>query len=1356
MTRTNLTCKTQIAMNEGKYPDFTSSNLKRDISSLTRYFIVKHLNFWKKIFVIMNNSGSHRKRTRFYDHIAQFIPQYATIKTSAMTTRQIPGFKRGSLVSMTHKVIEEEPIDDFALSDSENIPFTKNQMKTKTQPIMVQPLPMNRKNLNRVLNISFKFKGEEFTETDDESLNSAIPQSGAVPIATSFDRMSSAMSQTNSALNSARETSSACESATVSPMNSPHLEEMPKPIFEMDKSEMPYIPPLAVDLAQFLQTIPDSAPASLSPYTFCEEVVSLNGPDFEQFLEEDTLCLKSVLFGNRFNEDTIYDFYISLTEEQYYSAFGILFRQYAKLAKIANLLRDFWTSQTISELANKIEKECEALFRCRTALVWINIPSANTLVNHSRLMKYPIGVGLVGTAAAEKRQVVAPNPTRSPIYSEEYDLPFCEESEIILVEPITNPKTGELYAVIMMIDKVHQSGATYMYWPQSELTLLRFFSQGLYRVFNKFDEETKATSKLYGIVAKNLIHQLNFFRLLSTISHTITQYVKCEAVSLYFREGKTVFWFESEGNKVNRKSTTVTKVGIAGYVFEHNVYVHCASACDHPAFSSTYDGKYKSRAVLAVPMVVEKDVFAVCVARAKKQLPCFTTPDVQNMSFIAASSAPALRMSMSYRQKLNELRVALRAQDRLAALLQTAESLSRETNIDTLVARILMNSCNLIGADRASLFVLDESRTHLISKVAHGTTKPLLLPISNGIAGHVATTGETINIPDVYEDPRFNSSVDKATGYRTKSLMTIPVKDQNGSIISVAQLMNKLSEEPFTDADVELMKAMSVFTGIALANSTTIEGSLTSTQRVNSLLETVVLLMRGESLSSVIHHIMSVSRDLVQADRCGLFMIENDKATMKSTVLAGENNQIQIKNGKGVVGYVAQHSEIVNIPDAYKDKRFHSAVDQETGYRTRSILAAPVVNSANEVIGVVEMINKDQIINGGAFTKEDEKLISAFASFVGLAFDQKHKYSHTSGQTVAILLSNMMTADESNSCDPPVLIMLPPDKMEIFKSNRFDVSTLTELDTIRFIASIFHDLGISKQFKINNAKLIRFLLNVHDFHKKGQYHSWKRAIECVQFVYYLLATTELNVMIPPLEILAVVVAAICHDVDHYDFDDESRSEIALSVLYRNRPIMEMHHCEQTINIISQAEQNIFENVEPEQQAILWQTIISLILGTDMAKHFELVNKYSALVYPQNMLNLQIPAHKLLLEQMIIKMGDASAACRLFQINDRWSRTAYKSSLPEEERKAIGQNRFKDDVFLLIAEQQVGFINIISRPILRGLVEVAKSAKPALDQMEGNLNEWKLRIANLKKRIGSTVTSQVPTAPTSTKVSGRKK
>ena len=1289
-----------------------------------------------------NNTLLRKKNPiRFYDHIAQYIPTFATVKAST-TTRRKPTSKTGQLVSLTHKINDDKrDDDDYALYDSDELPSASNTPRSlssmkfglKSGPVVVQPLPKQSSREKFHLTIDLRFAT---LNTDTDSSSALSPKMAEnIPDATSFDRMVN--SRLSSSMSSARSSTilsarSEFMSAEMSPNHSgrdPDSHRLNDQVIEFDKDDLPYIPPIATNLTKLLATIPDSAPASLSPFTFCAEVTKLEPQDFEQYLEEDTLCLKSVLFGNRFDKDSFKDFFLQLDDEHYAIALDVIFRQYFKLSQIANLIPELMKCDSIPSLAYQIEQQCESLFGVKTAMLWVNIPSAKQLINHSRSMKYPHGVGFIGTAASERRQVIAPNPMTSPIFSEEYDYPFCEEAEMILAEPITNPKTNELYGVLMMIDKVHHSGLSYTYWPQSELTQLHFLSSNLYRVFSRFTKSMQNTGHLLKVIAKFVSHQLDFFRLLSTVKSSITSLLKCEEVSIYFREERNVFWFENVGNKIQRKSSSLSKSGIARYVFEAKAFVHVPCARDHPAFDSTIDGKYASRSALAIPLHAGDSVFAVIVCRAKKSLPLFTSSDVHVLSIVSAGAAPALQSSMAYRKKMNELKVAWRAQDRLAALLQTAESLSRETNIDILVGRILKNSCDLIGADRASLFVIDESRTHLISKVAHGTTKPLLLPINQGIAGSVAMKGEVVNIPDVYDDPRFNSNVDKSTGYHTKSLMTLPVHDQNGKTIAVMQLMNKLNGEPFSDSDVELTRAMCVFTGIALANSSVIDSSISSTKRVQALLDTVLLLMRGESLSSVLHHIMNISRDLVQADRCALFMVDDKKSSMRSAVLAGEENQISVKKGKGIVGYVALKKVVVNIDDAYKDKRFNSAVDQATGYRTRSILAAPVLNSNNRIIGVVEMINKDMLYNGGSFTKEDEKLTTVFASFAGLAFDKTKATKHSSvsimtGQTLAIVLSNMMTADESNSSLPPAQIVMPPAQLAEYRTNRFNMLQFSELQALRLLASFFYDLGLISHFKINNAKFIRFLLAVHDLYQKQTIHGWRQAIESTQFVYYLLSSTELIDALSKLEMLALLISALCHDIDHYDIEDKGRSEIALAVLYRNRPILEMHHCEVTISVISKEEQNIFENIENDQSVQLWQMIISLILATDMAQHFEILNKFKALVYPQNMLNLANSQHKLLLMQIILKCSDVAHSCRLMTIDEDFAKKVGKLYYDidfddENDGEKITQN-------VKIAKNMVGFTLIFSRPLFLVLAEAVPGARSAFDQLEGNLEEWKKR------------------------------
>ena len=109
----------------------------------------------------------------------------------------------------------------------------------------------------------------------------------------------------------------------------------------------------------------------------------------------------------------------------------------------------------------------------------------------------------------------------------------------------------------------------------------------------------------------------------------------------------------------------------------------------------------------------------------------------------------------------------------------------------------------LLNADRASLFLVEGD--FLVLKVAEhlGELGEIRFPKGEGIAGAVARTGLPISIADAYADPRFNREVDRQTGYRTRSILCLPVKDQNGAVFAVAQLLNRRDGEPFDRQDEE-------------------------------------------------------------------------------------------------------------------------------------------------------------------------------------------------------------------------------------------------------------------------------------------------------------------------------------------------------------------------------------------------------------------------------------------------------------------------------------------------------------------------------------------------------------------------
>jgi hypothetical protein len=132
---------------------------------------------------------------------------------------------------------------------------------------------------------------------------------------------------------------------------------------------------------------------------------------------------------------------------------------------------------------------------------------------------------------------------------------------------------------------------------------------------------------------------------------------------------------------------------------------------------------------------------------------------------------------------------------------------------------IVETAARLIGAERGSLFLLDEARNDLFSLVAQGVTSgQLRVPMGEGIVGTVAITGTPIIIDDPYADPRFNRRSDDTTGYHTRSLLTVPVKDREGGLVAVLQLLNR-ETGGFTSEDVAFLEDLATPFAVALATA---------------------------------------------------------------------------------------------------------------------------------------------------------------------------------------------------------------------------------------------------------------------------------------------------------------------------------------------------------------------------------------------------------------------------------------------------------------------------------------------------------------------------------------------------------
>jgi sigma-B regulation protein RsbU (phosphoserine phosphatase) len=169
--------------------------------------------------------------------------------------------------------------------------------------------------------------------------------------------------------------------------------------------------------------------------------------------------------------------------------------------------------------------------------------------------------------------------------------------------------------------------------------------------------------------------------------------------------------------------------------------------------------------------------------------------------------------------KVDELAEAGERIRRLEAVVEAGLMVNSTLDLAELAKHIIDIATRLINAERGSLFVIDSQTGVLRSMVAQGlTTGPLTVSVSEGIVGAVAASGEAEILDEPYADPRFDPNVDRVTGFRTRSLLTVPVRDREGRMIAVLQLLNHRGGG-FSTADVDFLAELGVSFAIALTTA---------------------------------------------------------------------------------------------------------------------------------------------------------------------------------------------------------------------------------------------------------------------------------------------------------------------------------------------------------------------------------------------------------------------------------------------------------------------------------------------------------------------------------------------------------
>jgi GAF domain-containing protein len=357
-----------------------------------------------------------------------------------------------------------------------------------------------------------------------------------------------------------------------------------------------------------------------------------------------------------------------------------------------------------------------------------------------------------------------------------------------------------------------------------------------------------------------------------------------------------------------------------------------------------------------------------------------------------------------------------RKQIEMSSIQQIGKSLSSELRTTRLLPLIMQEVTRLMYAERSTFYIVDQERGELWSQIAQkAEIKEIRLKIGVGIAGHVAKTGEVINIRDAYQDERFDPSTDKKTGYRTRSILCMPIfepvkgdKDKP-AIIGVLQVLNRINGV-FDEEDEELLSSMASQIAIAIINARLFASVEKKVSELNLLFDIEQQLSKAMVREQMLEWQVFKIVDSLNVESAFIALLEGDDDVFSKFI--GHNMAKQFKEKLSELAYIPVISAAVSSGEIVVVNEFgENETDQLTffvknGMQVQHLVCAPLM-AGDSAIGILMVFNKKQ--ENDFFRKEDVQLIRSLSSQIARSLEtyrlreEKQKAEHLAS------IGNMMS-----------------------------------------------------------------------------------------------------------------------------------------------------------------------------------------------------------------------------------------------------------------------------------------------------------------------------------------------------------
>ena len=318
-------------------------------------------------------------------------------------------------------------------------------------------------------------------------------------------------------------------------------------------------------------------------------------------------------------------------------------------------------------------------------------------------------------------------------------------------------------------------------------------------------------------------------------------------------------------------------------------------------------------------------------------------------------------------------------------LIEIMNKINSEMNFQDLISMIIDSAKELIGVEGASLLLIDRETSELIFDIVISEKGEIIrdrrLKIGEGLAGHVAATGERVLIRDVDGDDRFCQDIDRSSGFKTRDLIAVPVMVKNVRI-GVLEAVNSMSPEGFIQNDLMMLQYLADAAAVAINNRELVVNLKNRVDELTCIYEIAQSIYFTLDVEVFLGKILHAVNRVIRAGRCSFVILDETRTGVKYFVSTqGKSHPVDLDNS--LMGHVIRTGDPMLVYNIDDDSRYKTSLHRVGDYRSKSFLCVPM-KLREKVIGVLNVTDKPR---GDIFDSFDLRVLSTVANQVAETYE---------------------------------------------------------------------------------------------------------------------------------------------------------------------------------------------------------------------------------------------------------------------------------------------------------------------------------------------------------------------------------